>query len=77
MANSSRYPTMPSLFILVAAGTYDSVLYRALRQAGVIVVEQLAGIAAAEKFDPDVSVSRGLISGCRKFVAFMLLIVPK
>ena len=65
---------MPSLFTLVAAGTYDWVLYRALRQAGVIVVEQLAGIEASEKIDPDVSV---LISGCKKFVAFMLLIVPK
>ena len=68
---------MPSLFTLVAAGTYDWVLYRTLRQAGVIVVEQLAGIEASEKIDPDVSVSKDLISGCKKFVAFMLLIVPK
>src|SRR5258708_31066577 len=43
LANCSKYPVMPSLFVDVARGQYVSVLYNILRHVGVIMDEQLEG----------------------------------
>ena len=82
LANSSRYPATPIEFVDVALGVYVLVLYNALRQAGVIVVEQLEGTVAKEVGSVNspataISSSIALISSCTKCVALMLRIVPK
>jgi hypothetical protein len=68
---------MPNLLLRVGFGLYDSVLYRVLRHDGVICKLQVAGTESSARLTAGIVASRALISGCKKFVAFMLLIVPK
>lgn len=80
LANSPRYPATPRM-LAALAGVYDAVLYRARKQAGVIVLAQLLEIVAFERGVNAASFSSssviGLTSGCKKLVAFILLSVPK
>lgn len=63
LANCSKYPVMPNMFVDVACGEYVSVLYNILRHVGVIIDEQLEGIGSPGANVADISCNSRSPSG--------------
>ena len=74
MAYSLRYPAIAKELFLVGDGTYVEQLYRALKHAGVTLVEQFRAIGSLGSICPIAAI---LVLGMTKLVAFIGCNDPK